>query len=449
MNRANFPGTLAFLALFLCIALGGTLAQGETGTFAGRVVDVAGNPVADLPIFVWHFEVEDELDWFASAFFPADYPLLRRARTDADGRFSIVGIPPGPAYCGALPFDIEARLPSHVKEMSAEEIDAFFLNALESGSLESLVSSSFGMEQADFEPDVEVLSLRIHGISFYPRNDYEEILFGIRPGMQVENAIVTVQPRMRLRGQILLKDGAPLSNARVGLNVRSRQADGRGTGGSSSAPWTDAEGYFVHYLNEKDNDAFYTVVAVYKGLEAETEPVLLKPGERYDGLVLRFDSEPSSSEPETQVKTEPAAAPKPKPKLGSNEVWIVNPANSRAYKRILCETRDEALTLAAAEDAQLVSINDADEQQWVSAVFGGDFYWIGLSRTATGWQWSDGTPVTYENWLPTDFFSEQSDASEHNAALMTIEDGKWYRVNAASVITRLTRMAIIEKEITP
>ena len=451
MNRANFTGMLVIFALFLCVALNGNLAQGETGTFAGRVVDFAGNPVADLPIFIGPAGIEHALDWPSLAFFPDDYPRLHRARTDAAGRFSITGIPTGAVYFGALPHNIAARLPNRLKEMSKDEITALFMEAFDTDNLEALASSSFGMESTDFEPDVEVMSIRLGGISYYPLADGEEIVFAIRPGMHIEDAVVTVQPRMRIQGKVLFKDGTPLANARIRLNVRRQNTDGHGFGGSGSTPWTDAEGTFVHYLDEKDADAFYTTVASYKALEVASEPVLLKPGERYDDLVLTFNSEPLASEPTEPLKPALAVSAEtaPKPKVGSADVWIGNPANGHVYKRIRCKTREEALALATAEDAQLVSINDADEQQWVSAVFGGDFYWIGLSRTATKWQWSDGTPVTYENWLPADFFSESIEPGKHNAALMTIEDGKWYRVNAASVITRLTRMAIIEKEITP
>lgn len=452
MNRANFTGTLVIFALFLCLALAGNLAQGETGTFAGRVVNLAGDAVADLPIFIAPAGIEHALDWPSLAFFPDDYPRLRRARTDAAGRFSITGIPSGAVYFGALSHNIAARLPSRLKQMSTDEINALFMTAFETDSLEALASSSFGMEQTDFEPDVEVLSIRIRGISYYPRADGEEIVFAIRPGMHIEEAVVTVQPRMRIRGQLLFKDGTPLANARIRLNVRSRDADGNGSGGSGSAPWTDAEGTFVHYLDEKDNDAFYTLVAVYKTLEVASEPVFLKPGERYDGLVLTFDSEPLASEPAGQLKTVPAASDEtvsdeaaPKPKLGSDNVWIGNPANGHVYKRIRCETRDEALAFAAAEDAQLLSINDAAEQQWVSAVFRGDFYWIGLTRTTTGWYWDDGEPVTYENWLPTDFFSESIEPGKSTAAIMTFEEGKWYAVTADSVLANLTKWAILEK----
>ena len=45
---------------------------------------------------------------------------------------------------------------------------------------------------------------------------------------------------------------------------------------------------------------------------------------------------------------------------------------------------------------------------WLTAVFGHEFYWIGLSDTEKEgqWQWDNGESVTYENWLPDDFFSD-------------------------------------------
>lgn len=50
----------------------------------------------------------------------------------------------------------------------------------------------------------------------------------------------------------------------------------------------------------------------------------------------------------------------------------------------------------------------------MEAVFGRECYWIGLSRApgVTEWQWDNGEPLTYQNWLPNDFFDESIDASE-------------------------------------
>ena len=104
----------------------------------------------------------------------------------------------------------------------------------------------------------------------------------------------------------------------------------------------------------------------------------------------------------------PTTLPKPSPipVAAFDAVWIVNPVNGHAYKRIPCESRDAAVTQATEEKAHLVTINDAEEQTWLSAVFGDEFYWIGLSDAEKEgqWQWDNGEPLTYQNWLPEDFF---------------------------------------------
>ncbi len=125
----------------------------------------------------------------------------------------------------------------------------------------------------------------------------------------------------------------------------------------------------------------------------------------------------------------------------------MNPANGHAYKKVHCETRDDAITQATAEKAHLVTINDVKEQKWLSAVFGPEFYWIGLSdaKKEGKWQWHNSEPLTYQNWLPDDYFSESLDASKTDYAVITFIDGKWYPVSTKSVIARMTKMAIIEK----
>ena len=85
----------------------------------------------------------------------------------------------------------------------------------------------------------------------------------------------------------------------------------------------------------------------------------------------------------------------------------------------------------------------------MEAVFGHQFYWIGLSNAEAGgqWQWDNGEPITYENWVPDDFFSEASDVGGRDYAVMTFFDGKWYAVNPGSVILHMTEMALLEKGI--
>ena len=178
-----------------------SIAAEEMGTFSGRVVDIEGNPVAKLPVMIGPAMAMGPS--IRSVFFPMRYSDVRRALTDADGQFSITDIAPGLSYFGALPYDIEARLPDELatniaKATKEKDVAAFHA----SGIME--------MQDDDFEPDVEILSLRIQGITFYPRTDHEQIGFSVKPRTHIENVEVTVQPRMRIRGRIVFKNGTPL-----------------------------------------------------------------------------------------------------------------------------------------------------------------------------------------------------------------------------------------------
>jgi hypothetical protein len=249
---------------------------------------------------------------------------------------------------------------------------------------------------------------------------------------------------MRVRGRILFKDGTPLPNARVRLHFSSEDVDSAGNRQSGGDPRTDAAGYFIYYLDEKDDTAFYTFSVEYQGLFAEAEPVRLEPGQRFDGLTLTFDSQPILPESLQTMETDTSDSPSQRE---SHAVWIVNPANGHAYKKIDCETRDDAIARAADEKAHLVTINGAEEQAWLEAVFGHEFYWIGLSdvKKEGQWQWGNGEPVTYENWVTDNFFSESLDAGETDYAVVTFAEGKWYAVGPDSAVWSMTQMAILEK----
>ena len=439
---SRFVLLMAVVALFIGFALH-SFAQEDTGTFSGRVVDMDGNPVRDLPVFIASLN-SGVGGHYWPVLLPHEFTQLRRAQTDPDGRFSITGIPPDSVYFGALPYNIDERLPNDFEDIVDDFVSRDWTEITEN-DIEAFVSSNFGMDQGDFEPDIEIVSLRIRRLTFYRRNDQDEIAFGVKPGVHIKNVEVKVQPRMRVRGRILFKDGTSLSKTRVRLHFRAYNVDGTGTRQSGGEPRTDAEGYFIYYLDEKDDPAFYTFSVEYGDLSAETEAVRLEPGERFDGLTLTFDSEPISPELPPQ-KTE-VGEPEPPTKPVSQEVWVVNPENGHAYKRVSCETRDDAIAQSIGEKAYLVAINDAAEQKWLEAVFGYEFYWIGFSDVEDEgqWQWDSGESVTYENWLPNDFFSESLDADERSYAVVTFADGKWYAVGPDSIVWGMTKMAILEK----
>ena len=100
---------------------------------------------------------------------------------------------------------------------------------------------------------------------------------------------ITVRPRMRIRGRVLLADGTPLRSERIGFRIERRNIEGRGRGGGGSTRDLDADGYFVEYV---ERPAYYTVSVGYQGQSAESEEILLKDGERHDKLVLTLDDKP-------------------------------------------------------------------------------------------------------------------------------------------------------------
>ena len=436
----------AIIVLFMGSALHGT-AKEEPITFSGRVVDTDGNPVAELPVFIAPLEIEAE--WVDTLFLPDEYFQMRRADTDAEGQFSITDVPHGSVYFGALPYNIDKRLPSDFKETIEEWVSRDWRKITEA-DIEAFVAKGFGMRHGDFEPDVEILSVRVQGTTFYSRYDSEPLAFGIESGTDIKNAHITVQPRMRLRARIVFANGTPLTNTQVRLGYLAQNVNGRGHRRSGANPRTDTDGYFIYYLDRRQDDTTdYTFSVEYQGLSAAAEPLRLEPGQRVDGLTFTFNSEPLPPDPPPQkpetAEPDPLSAPDPPPKPESREVWIVNPANGHAYKRVPCESREAAVTQATAEEAYLVTINDTKEQAWLTAVFGEECYWIGLSQVEEAWQWDNGESVSYENWLPDNFFSESFDSNERPHAIMTFTDGKWYAVSPKSVILQMTKLAILEK----
>ncbi len=424
-----------------------TIAQKTTGAVSGRVIDIDGQPVPKLPIFIAPLEIEG--GWALPVFLPDDFSLLHHAQTDETGQFSITGIPQGSFYFGVLPYNIDKRLP-HDFEKNLEDYLSWDYATLNPAYIDAFFTNNFGMQESDFAPDVKIQSLRVQGITFYPHRDSEEIGFGIEPGSHIKNVEVIVKLRMRVRGRVLFKDGTPLANARLKMHVKFRHEEGSGSSGGK--PRTDAEGYFVMYLRERNEAASYTFSVEYQGLEATADPIRLESGDRLHGLKFIFDSEPIASKPlppktKKEIEKPESSTPEPTQKSASNEVWIVNPANRHAYKRIHCKTRDDAIAQAAKEKAHLVTINDAKEQGWLGAVFGHELYWIGLSHAKKEgkWQWHNGEPLTYQNWLPNDYFSESWGVKERDYAVTTFADGKWYAVSPKSVIVKMTEMAIIEK----
>lgn len=395
---------VGIVALTLLFSWDG-ITQADKSGLSGRVVDTNGKPVAGLELAIKPVEIKKPRDMVPRTPFSS----WLRSVTDKQGRFSFPNI---------------------------DAVSSQFVMFPENGS------------------DFEILSLEIGDLTFYStgflRNFptwFGKLTFTIEPGTHLEDVVVNVKPpRMRIRGWILLKDGTPLANTDIGLTVRRLRRDttlfilpsGGSAGASGGGTTTDAEGYFVSYYPDQASE--YSVIVKYEGASAKSRWFRLKEGQRYDKLVLVLkDLEEHRVRRSERVKARLA-------------VWVMNPENDHAYKRIKCDSWEDAKAKAKAENASLVAINDASEQKWLEAVYPEKtFFWIGLRVPEKGaaWQWSNGEPLAYANWIT----SQKPDTVSNNEGglLVAMEffSKRWMAIGAESPFLPMVKYAILEKEWTP
>ncbi|MCP3914769.1 MAG: hypothetical protein GY711_04315 [bacterium] len=81
--------------------------------------------------------------------------------------------------------------------------------------------------------------------------------------------------------------------------------------------------------------------------------------------------------------------------------WVQDPVGGKWYALTRRSTWAEAVLDARSLGGELVTIDSATENQFISSTFGIDFF-IGYSDAAVEgqWEWIAGDPVGYENWAP-------------------------------------------------
>ena len=222
-----------------------TVMDGDTASFSGRVVDENGNLVTGLALIIQSREVDGRTGASTSG------PTLKTDTDDA-GYFSITDIHPGEfqfmladVYWNGHPFMTEYQLLS-----------------------------------------VKIGDFTYHSSAQFPPAFGQDTL-SITPGRHIENVEVTVRLRARVRAKIVFADGTPLANKEVRMNIIARDLHGNGTGKIGTTWQTDAEGYFIRYL-DTDRTRSYVVSVEYKGLSATSEKFVLKVGERREDLILKL-----------------------------------------------------------------------------------------------------------------------------------------------------------------
>ena len=146
-----------------------------------------------------------------------------------------------------------------------------------------------------FMTEYQLLSVKIGAFTYHPSDeflpDFGRDTLSITPGGQIENVEVTVQHRTRVRAKIVFSDGTPLANTEVRMNIKARDLHGDGTGKIGVTWQTDAQGYFIQYV-DTNRTRSYVVSVEYKGLSATSEKFVLKVGERREDLILKLSGPP-------------------------------------------------------------------------------------------------------------------------------------------------------------
>ena len=403
--RKFYVVSLVSIVVLTLLFSADSIAQTDKSSLSGRVLDTKGKPVAGLALGIKPVEMVEPRGMVPRTPFAS----WLRVVTDKEGRFSFHNIDVGSSQFVMFP---------------------------ESAS------------------DFEIISLEIGDLTFYSTaflqnfpTWFGKLTFTIEPGTHLEDVVVNVKPpRMRIRGRVLLKDGTPLANTDISLTVRQRQWDttlfifpsGGSSGSSGRGVRTDAEGYFVSYYPDETSE--YSVIVKYEGASAKSRWFRLKKGQRYDKLVLVLkDLEEHRLRRSERVKARLS-------------VWVVNPENDHAYKRIKCDSWEDAKAKAEAENASLVAINDASEQKWLKAVYPEKaFFWIGLRVPEKGaaWQWNNGEPFNYANWVASQESDNVSTGGREIPIAMEFFSKRWMAIGSKSSFLPLVKYAILEKGRTP
>lgn len=427
MNRTyTIPKLMGLTLMLLFVSMGVEAAEETLSGLSGKVVDLQGNPVADFKFAVQPMRLSD-------GFLQSDDDFLP-FQTDATGTFIATNIPSGFVQLVALP-DIPFEMFDPERFPLEEEIPPELMR----------VDSR--------EPDTSIFSIQIGKVTFFNMGDLhfdEGLAFALKPGVIIEDVKINVKTRLRIRGRVVYADGTPLANAEANLDMEQRHETRPNHGGSLGTNFfTDADGYFVEYVDEP---GFYMLSVEYNGLSAGAGPFLLKDGGQPEEIVFTLEGKPKVVEPaEPPVDNIPVPGDikfQEPPTPPAKSVWIINPTNGHAYKRIQCEDWHDAQRKAIEEDAHLVSINNEAEQHWLEVIFTHKPFWIGLTDTKKEgeWQWDSGEPVTYTNWTTHPMFRDRLPDTEKDYVVLTFMQGEWQSAGPESHLWHMARWAVIEKD---
>lgn len=399
MNRSYLTPLVIFIGSFVFLHV--ISFQCFAATFSGRVVDETGTPISGIKLALIPVE-KGNGGWF---------PILENdnrqqldltrynSESDSKGRFTITN-PDTPVKFTLLPYNQQDR-------------------------------------------GIRILKVESGGLVFYPDEIgiRRGIVFAATKGKDIKNVEITVLQSQKIQGKVQRTDGKPIANSKIELYIREFNLQG------SSIIWTnattDAEGRFEQHWDKHigrnflfrnvEGPRFYLISVGYEGRAAK--PILVTSKAQTAELVFTLNTFGNVFNRGYGYTSS---------NLDAIGVWVVNPENGHAYKKISCKNPNDAIAQATKEGAHLVTINDGIEQDWLSRVYGMSSTFIGLSDIVEEgqWRWQNGEPVEYTNWAKGE---PRSDYSKHEDYVI-LSGGEWKDIGPRSLQWHLIRTALIEKE---
>ncbi|MCG9127713.1 hypothetical protein JT359_08955 [Candidatus Poribacteria bacterium] len=432
----------------------------ENPTLSGTIVDINDNPIEDVSIAIMPMKLIDghfqplgdgfQVPHFHIGRIPLEnlpnknnndevkvnYPVI--IKSDQDGKFTTNSVPKGFVQLSITPY----KQNTHIT-------------------------------------DKKIQTIQIGKITFYENDDSfgpdEKFTFKLDTNEVFENIKIKVKKLLKIKAQVVSKDKNPIKNTRIRLNMILKSKNGSGSYGTSVI--TDDSGYFTYF---RSDTGIYTVSVEYQNFKGGLTPFQLDyETPAPENLVIKLDGNPIDNDLEKLLKSQqgngiehqappnidPSALQeliqqqrkerniKQKKEKRQKEVWIINPGNGHAYKKIQCDNWHDAQQTAIDEFAHLVSINDVNEQLWIQTIFGRHPYWIGLTDLEEEgvWKWDSGEPVNYTNWNHREIFGSSHTDEQKDYVAMTFHYGGWQSVASEdegghSPLWNMTRHAIIEKD---
>ncbi len=377
-----------------------------SSSLTGRIVDEAGNPIDGVNIAI------TPVQFVNGGWFPRRDengilldPAEHQASTDLDGAFTITNTVGGTAQLTLYPYQ---------------------------------------------RAGMRILKVQIAGMFFYPhgKGDQYGIVFTIPTDKHVEDLQIILE-HPRIRGKVVNIDGTPIAHTEIQFITET--FNGHGATYVAGTADTDAEGYFVDYWfnnNRYDKTSICWMSATYQEQTVNAKPFFLKPGNHTHNVVFIFGG---SLQPPLLIRKEGFTTASLSANPIRQDVWIINPENGHAYKRIRCENWNNAKTKATVEGAYLVTINDESEQKWLGNVFKTTSSFIGLNDISQEghWTWDNGEPLTYTNWRDQE--PHDTDKGDEDYVIMGYAGkwGKWEDINPRSRRGQRIQTALIEREELP